>query len=339
MTIFYHPDYMKHRQSYGHPECPERLGAIMNMLDAQHLLDELKTPPKPGNPKVVEAVHDKTYIDMMESFGEGYLDPDTFHREDTFEIAVLAACGGLLAAEYSYEHKKPSFAIVRPPGHHSGRDYAGGFCYFNNIAIAAKDMLDKKGAKKVAIIDYDVHHGNGTEDIFYKSSKVLYISTHQWGIYPGTGHSDNVGEDDGEGFTVNIPFNGGAGDTSFELAYEKVIQPVLIQYKPDMILVSLGADGHYQDMISSLTLSSQGYIKLAKSTMDLASELCDGRIAFMLEGGYHLEALAEVVTGIVGGFYGKTTPLQYRRVADTGRNGFDEVYRVRQAQSDYWELQ
>jgi acetoin utilization deacetylase AcuC-like enzyme len=310
----------------------------MNALDTHDLLADERKPTPPPSAKMIEKIHEKSYIGLIENFGEGFLDPDTFHRDDTYEIAMLAAQGGFLAAQHSFENKQPSFALVRPPGHHSGRDYAGGFCYFNNIAIAAQNILETKDVNRVAIIDYDVHHGNGTEDIFHKRRDILYISTHQWGIYPGTGHFEDVGEDKGEGFTVNIPFAHGTGDASYQLAFDTIIKPVLTQYKPDMMLISLGTDGHYKDPIATLTLSSRGYLWLADQSMKLANELCDGRIAFMLEGGYHLDALAEVISSTVANFYGKTIPLQYQVISDSGRNGYDVIDNVRQVQAEYWEL-
>jgi acetoin utilization deacetylase AcuC-like enzyme len=312
----------------------------MAKLEEHELIDSIVAPPEPAQDKIISKIHEESYIGMIKSFGEGYLDPDTYHREETYEIAALAVQGGIMAADYSYENRKPAMALVRPPGHHAGRGYSGGFCYFNNIAVAAQNILDTKDASKVAVIDYDVHHGNGTEDIFYSHKDVLYISTHQWGIYPGTGSAESIGEDNGKGYTVNIPFPHGTGDSSYELAFTKIIKPVLSRYEPDMILISLGTDGHYQDPIATLTLSSNAYLWLAEQTIKLSKELCQGRITFMLEGGYDLEALAEVVTGIAAMIKdpSKKIPMQYTHISDHDNIGFDTVANVKQSHSEQWKL-
>lgn len=340
MTIFYHPKYQEHRQAGSHPECPERLSSILNKLKEYNLDSDIRKPDTLADVATVAKIHEKTYIEMIESFGEGYLDPDTYHREETYEIAMLAVKGGQMAARYSYDSCKPSFALVRPPGHHSGADYSGGFCYFNNIAIAAQWLRDVKGCERVAIIDYDVHHGNGTEDIFFKRSDVLYVSTHQWGIYPGTGHYSSTGEDEGEGYTLNLPFLHNTGDSSFKLGYNELIKPVVTQFNPDMILVSLGTDGHYRDPIATLSLSSKGYYWLAKETINLAGELCDGRCVFLLEGGYDLEAIAEVVSKIIAEFEDRADEmiLKYDHVTDTNQMGIDVVKAVKEIQEKYWKL-
>lgn len=340
MTIFFHPRYLDHKQYGSHPECPERLSTIMAKLEECHLTEDISKPDGPAEVATVERIHEKSYIEMLQSFGEGFLDPDTYNREDTYDIAMLAARGGVLAADHGYELRKPSIALVRPPGHHAGADYYGGFCYFNNIAIAAQYLLDKKKVEKVAIVDYDVHHGNGTEDIFFKRKDVLYISTHQWGIYPGTGHYEHVGEDDGEGFTVNIPFLHTTGDSSYKLAYKTIIKPILTQYAPDMILISLGTDGHYQDPIATLTLSTPGYIWLVRETWKLAGELCEGRMAVLLEGGYHQGALAEIIAGIVAEFYErpKSVETKYNHSSDINKFGADVIEKVKMVQSRHWKL-
>jgi acetoin utilization deacetylase AcuC-like enzyme len=312
----------------------------MSKLEEHGLEGAVREPKKEADKRLIETIHERTYIDMLESYGEGYLDPDTYNRDETYGIAALAVKGAVMAAEYSYAEEKPSFGLVRPPGHHAGRDYAGGFCYFNNIALAAQYLRDKHGLERVAVIDYDVHHGNGTEDIFFKRKDVLYVSTHQWGIYPGTGNFEHVGDEEGEGFTLNIPFPHASGDSSFELAFKELIKPIVSQYKPQMILISLGSDAHYKDPIASLSLSSRGYLWLAEQSIKMAGELCSGRISFMLEGGYHLEALAEVTAGIVGLCQDKPkkVPMQYNVISDKDRIGFDAIDNIKQIQADYWKL-
>ena len=338
MTIIYAPEYLKHKQSFGHPESPRRLEAIVDRLKNEKLFTDVLRP-EPATRSELEGCHTREYIDVIKSFGEGYLDPDTYHREETFDIASLAAGGGILAAKSSYKKNRPSFALLRPPGHHATRGGAGGFCYFNNIALAAKALLNSTDAEKVAIVDIDVHHGNGTNDIFYQEPDVLYISTHQWGIYPGTGSLRTAGTGAGSGYTVNIPFISGTGDSTYELAHDKLIEPIVTQYKPSIILVSIGSDAHYKDPLASLTLTSQGYLAVATKLIELARVLCDGKIAFYLEGGYHPEALAEVVAGIVGQFHERDDiALKYNDCTDNDAMGQDVVKEVKDLHSKYWKL-
>lgn len=333
--IIYHPRYVQHIQDYGHPESPERLRKIMERLESEDLLANMLKPESAGLDDLLR-VHDEHYINLIKNFGEGRYDMDTMVHEDTYDIALLSAGGAILGARYSYENSKPSFALLRPPGHHAGKDFGGGFCYFNNIAIASMALINR--ARKIAILDIDVHHGNGTSNIFYESSKVLYISTHQYGIYPLTGDVSEIGKGEGEGFTVNIPLTSGCGDATFNYAFEKLISPIISQFKPGMILLSIGVDSHYADLLGGLGLSSQGYVSLVNNIVELSNEICRKRIAFVLEGGYNVDALAEVVAGITASFYDREIEYEYKRVSDTsikGRNIVDEVIATHK---DYWNL-
>jgi acetoin utilization deacetylase AcuC-like enzyme len=268
------------------------------------------------------------------------MDPNTYHHDESYELACLAAGGGLLAANLAYTEKRPTFVIPRPPGHHAEASSSGGFCYFNNIAIAAQASLDRKKspAERVAIIDIDVHHGNGTHDIFFNRNDVLYISTHQWGIYPGTGHAELVGDKAGEGYTVNIPFHSGAGDSSFELAYQQIIEPILKQHKPSMMLVSIGTDAHYRDPLAGLALSSEGYFSISEKMIKLSKQICDSKIAFFLEGGYDTSALAEIVTAILARFENKTSELEYTEIRDKKHIGEDVINKTIDVHKKYWDL-
>lgn len=335
MSIIYHSEYLNHYQDRYHPENPARLEAIKEKLESEGLFKEVLTP-KPTSNQEIEKVHSHEYIQFIENFGEGRIDYDTRSHEETYDIALLACGGAVLAANTAFKEKKPSFALLRPPGHHAGPGYAGGFCYFNNIAIAASALIDKK--KKVAIVDIDVHHGNGTWDIFNDRKDVLYISTHEWGIFPGTGAIDDCGKDQGEGFTVNIPLESGCGDSTFRTAFERIIEPTLTQFQPDTILVSIGVDAHYMDELATLTLSSPGYVSLARNLIEVAKKLCDNRIAFMLEGGYNLKALSEVLAGIIGVSEGRDIALGFAEVYDEKELGKEIIDTVVDAQSRYWKL-
>ncbi|MBI4416154.1 MAG: histone deacetylase [Euryarchaeota archaeon] len=332
--LVYSRDCLRHVQAPGHVESPHRLEAITRKLESLNLFDP-KTP-EPAARAMIERVHAKAYVDLVETMGDGYLDIDTAVRPETPEIARIAAGGVVEAALASVKGRRPAFALVRPPGHHAGPDYGGGFCYFNGVAVAAAVLRER--LSRIAILDLDAHHGNGTRDIFATSKDVLYVSTHQSGIYPGTGPAGDVGEGPGEGYTVNIPFPARSGDASYELAFREVIEPVLRQFQPEAILVSLGADAHYKDPLTMLALSSPGYLTLAERTLDVARTLCKNRVAFALEGGYHPQALAEVVAGTVALFRGESVHLQFRDVADETARGKEAVDRVKRVLGPYWDL-
>ncbi len=333
--LFYHDSYSELTQTHGHPECPERVRAIVARLPEVISDSEIITPI-PATREQLALAHTIPYIDMIEQHPEGYMDADTYIRPNTFEMASMAAGGTIQAADWSYENKRPSYAMVRPPGHHAGKDYGGGFCYFNNVAIAAEHLLAK--VRKVAIVDIDVHHGNGTNDIFQDSKDVLYISTHQYGIYPGTGHFNDVGIDEGEGFNINIPLPSGSGDGTFDHAFDSLIIPILRQYKPEALLISFGGDAHYRDQLASLTLSSKGYLDQISKLLALGKELCENRMTILLEGGYDTDALAEVVCGTLAMFKDQEFPLIHDEVMDIQGSGNDWVDKAKEVQSRYWEF-
>lgn len=333
--LVYPPDCGRHVNQIGHVESPERVEAIVQKLDRLGLLKDYVVP-EPVPRAQVESVHRKSYVDLIESFGEGFLDPDTAVHPETYGFARLAAGGAVAAAIASAEAGRPALALVRPPGHHAGPDYGGGFCYFNNVAIAAKVLLPK--VPRIAVLDFDAHHGNGTADIFAASPDILYVSTHQYGIYPGTGPAEAVGEGRGEGFTVNIPFPPRAGDGSFDRAFREVVEPIVRQFRPEAILVSLGADAHYKDPLTQLGLSSKGYVALAERTLALAGSAAHGRVAFVLEGGYYLPALAEVVAATYAQFRGESIHLQFKEGRDDAEKGREVVERVKAVHGAYWDL-
>lgn len=335
MTIVYHQQYLNHYQDAYHPESPERLIAINTKLEEEGLLRNVLTPESLQE-KDLEQIHTKEHIDFIKSVGEGRIDMDTKSHEDTYDIALLACGGAILAAETSFFKKKPAMALLRPPGHHAGADYCGGFCYFNNIALAAEHLRRK--VDKVAIVDIDVHHGNGTSDIFCERSDILYISTHQWGIFPGTGPINYIGEGSGENFTVNIPLTSRCGDSTYENAFDRVLEPILSQFKPNALLVSIGGDAHYMDPLAGLTLSSTAYVSLAERLIKKADELCGGQIAFYLEGGYHTMALAEIIAGIIGKFHDNDISLTFANVYDMDTLGKEIIDRVVEIQGTYWKL-
>jgi acetoin utilization deacetylase AcuC-like enzyme len=334
-VLVYPPDCVRHVNAPGHVESPERIEAIVQKLDSLGLLKDWQVP-EPASRAQLEGVHTGAYIDLVETFGEGYLDTDTAIHPETPAFAKLAAGGAIAAALAAAEMERPALALVRPPGHHAGPGYGGGFCYFNNVAVAANVLAER--LPRVAVLDFDAHHGNGTRDIFAASRSVLYVSTHQYGIFPGTGPAEDIGEGKGLGYTVNVPFPARAGDSSFDLAFREIIEPVVRQFLPEAILVSLGADAHYKDPLTGLGLSSEGYLALVEGTLRLAKSVASGRVAFVLEGGYHLPALAEVVAGTYAAFRGESVHLQFREVVDPSERGREAVRRTKRALAGRWDL-
>lgn len=335
VAIFYNEEFLSHVQDPFHPESPERLRGIIQKLK-QHGLWKEVIPSKMGVKEHLLLVHDEDYVDFIRTCGECPVSPDTFAHPETYEIAALSAECAIDAALWSKKNGKPSFALTRPPGHHAERSRGMGFCYFNNISIAAKHLLNQ-GDSRIAIVDTDVHHGNGTQEIFATNPDVLYISTHQQEIFPGTGRVDYVGEGEGEGFTFNMPFQSGCGDSTFDVAFSDVIGPVVRAFKPEAILVSWGVDTHYKDPLASMTLSSDGHVREAQELFKLG-KMCNNRVTFMLEGGYHVPALSEVVAATIGKTEGVEVPLDFNDMIDMSCLGRPAINRCRQLAAKYWKL-
>lgn len=297
--LVYDPIYLEHDTGQ-HVEHAARLAAIMGLLENSDTLSKLTTiPPHPASVEEISRVHSPGYISYVESFaqqGGGWLDPDTVVSPASYSAACYAA-GGVIAAVDAVMNRKvdSAFALVRPPGHHAMRWEAMGFCLFNNIAIAARHAIENHQLERLLIADFDVHHGNGTQEAFYDDPHVLYFSAHQSPHYPGTGRVEEIGSGPGEGFTVNVPLSAWCGDEEYLLAFEEVLAPVARRFGPQLILVSAGYDGHWADQLSLMQLSVTGFSEIVRVLKRLADELCGGRIVFTLEGGYHLEALASSV--------------------------------------------
>ena len=297
--LVYDPIYLEH-DTGDHPENSQRLVAMMSYLEKTEAKGKLTLlPPRQASVEELEMVHVPEYISQIKSKadgGGGRLDPDTVMCPRSYEVALYAAGGLLTAVEAVMEGEVDSaFALVRPPGHHAIHNRAMGFCIFNNVAIAAKFALIKFNLSRVLIADFDVHHGNGTQDTFYADPKVLYFSTHQYPFYPGTGWMDEIGIGEGEGTTVNFPMAAGWGDEEYLKAFNEVLVPVARRFQPQFILVSAGFDPHWADSLASMQVSITGFAQIVTVLKKLALELCQARLVFTLEGGYNLQVAASSV--------------------------------------------
>jgi len=304
VAIVRDPIYLKHSNGPMHPEGPERLVTIDRMLAGFPLKDHLQDiPPRDATFEELARVHEQDYIRRIEQTqGRSFtvLDPDTSATSDSYAAAIRAAGGAIAATEAVLSGDYPSaFAFVRPPGHHAEAGRAMGFCLFNNIAIAAMYGLRRHGLKRVLIVDWDVHHGNGTMHSFYGTDEVLYFSIHQYPHYPGTGRIDEVGRGAGQGYTMNVPLYGGQGDADYLYVFREILLPVAREYAPELILVSAGFDTHRNDPLAGMGMSSGAYGQLTGILQELAEECCPGRLAFTLEGGYDQTALSEGVAAVL----------------------------------------
>ncbi len=294
--LVYDPVYLRHNTGT-HVENRRRLEETIGLLERAGLKEKLTLiKPRPVLQEELLLVHDPSHISRVETFsqhGGGWLDGDTVTSADSYEVALYAAGGALRAIDAVLKGEVDStFCLLRPPGHHATRVRAMGFCLFNNIAIAAKYAQKTYGLERVLIADFDVHHGNGTQETFYSDPSVLYFSTHQYPFYPGTGAIDEVGHGAGRRATVNVPLPAGCGDEEYLRAYEEILVPVARRFQPQLILVSAGFDPHWADQIAMMQLSLSGFARIVKLLKSLAEELCGGKILFTLEGGYHLQALS-----------------------------------------------
>ncbi len=291
----YEPIYLEH-DLRGHPENQQRLRTILRVLDEYGMRERLAhIPAVPVSMERLERCHTRSYIDQVRNLaqrGGGNLDMDTYVRAASYDAALMSA-GGLVEATGAVLDGEVdnAFALVRPPGHHALQSRGMGFCLFNNVAVAARYALAEYGLDRVFIVDFDVHHGNGTQDEFEADPAVMYLSTHQYPYYPGTGYFNETGVGEGQGSIVNVPLSGGVGDEGFDRIFKEIVGPAAWRFQPQLILVSAGYDAHWDDPLAYMMLSVGGYAAIARALKELSEELCDGRLVFTLEGGYHLEAL------------------------------------------------
>jgi acetoin utilization deacetylase AcuC-like enzyme len=299
-TAIVYDEFNQRHTLEGHPENRKRLQEVWNLLRLDGILQKVEHLPSAAAPmEAVLRVHERAYIDRLYAatlLGRGHLDADTYLTDDSYDAAFLAAGGLLNLVDAIMTGRADNgFALVRPPGHHAEMATGMGFCLLSNVAIAARWAQDRHGAERVLVIDFDVHHGNGTQDVFYEDPSVLLINTHQYPFYPGTGSANEIGAGRAPGSTINIPFPAMVGDAGYSAAFRQIVVPAAVRFKPDLILLSAGYDAHWMDPLANMRLSIGGYSRLVQMVVQLAEELCQGRLVCTLEGGYHLQVLAHSV--------------------------------------------
>jgi acetoin utilization deacetylase AcuC-like enzyme len=302
----YHPAYLEHDMGAGHPESPSRLRAIVQRLEESGVAARLvRIEPRKAEDEWITQVHTSNYLAALNrqvpASGRVSLDPDTSMSPGTLHAAYLAAGGALAAVDAIMAQQVDHvFCAVRPPGHHAEAGRAMGFCFFNNVAIAARYIQKKYGLTRVLIVDWDVHHGNGTQHSFENDPSVLFFSTHQYPHYPGTGRETERGKGTGEGFTINVPMEAGEGDDEYRAVFQKVLVAAADNFKPEFVIISAGFDAHKDDPLASMGLTESGYAELTEIVAGIAKRHANGRILSSLEGGYNLTALAASVHAHIG---------------------------------------
>jgi acetoin utilization deacetylase AcuC-like enzyme len=299
----YHPDYLLHAPPFEHPESPERLVAITDRIEKSGLNGRMiPVAPEYPDDEDILSVHDREYLNRLESAcrrGDLTLDSeDTYLNRHSYNIALLSAGGAVAGAKAVAEGSADrAFCAVRPPGHHAGRDAGMGFCLLNNAAVAARYLQAHHGVGKVMIVDWDVHHGNGTQNIFLEDPTVFYFSIHEHPtfLYPGTGRRWEIGKGKGEGTTLNAPMAPGAGDAEYRLAFEQMLIPAAERFRPEFLLVSAGFDAHRDDPLADIQLTEEGFRFMTRCVADLADRLCGGKIVSILEGGYETTSLTSCI--------------------------------------------
>jgi acetoin utilization deacetylase AcuC-like enzyme len=296
-------EYLKHQPGDAHPERPERVKVLLDLAESLNPAKFQLLPPLVARRADIEATHGKEHVKLIESTAKHNryaLDGDTITCRDSFAVSLLAVGGFIrLIDAVAGNECRNGFALVRPPGHHALRNRAMGFCLFNTMVIGAEFLKRVHGARKILIMDWDVHHGNGTQDAFYADPSVLFISTHQYPYYPGSGAANETGTGAGEGFTINIPLPAGCADAEYAQVFRDIVVPATEKFVPDWILVSAGFDPHRRDPLGGMGVTDEGFAMMSRSLLGLADKFTDGKIVFLLEGGYDLAGLRGSVAAVL----------------------------------------
>jgi acetoin utilization deacetylase AcuC-like enzyme len=296
----YHPACLEHNNGPSHPERPQRISAVHQRVTASGLLDRLvQVPPEPCPVERLEQVHERSYVAALREAcrqAPTWLDPDTGVSAGSWDAALLSAGGAVAACDAVMSGKVgAAFVATRPPGHHAEAGQAMGFCLLNNVAVAARYLQDTHGIGRVAIIDWDVHHGNGTQHLFEENGDIFYFSVHQFPFYPGTGDRRERGRGKGTGSTLNVPLPAGCGDDEYRKVFREILRPAIDEFRPEGILISAGFDAHRDDPLAGMRVTEDGYVDLTRIVQSIADEHCGGRLVSLLEGGYDLKGLAASV--------------------------------------------
>jgi acetoin utilization deacetylase AcuC-like enzyme len=330
--------FREHTPPPGHPEGPERQD-VMDAVAAQWRAagGTVEAPAAAGD-DAIRRVHSAAFVETLASAAGRavMLDPDTFTSAESWDVSRLAAGAAIGAVDAVLDGRfARAAALVRPPGHHSNRDRARGFCLVNNAAVAAAHAL-ARGCARVAIVDVDVHHGNGTQEIFESDPRLLYVSTHQWPFYPGTGAADEVGIGDGRGFTVNIPIERGATDADYQLVFDEIVVPVTRRFQPDLVVISAGFDAHEEDPLGGMRMSAGGFARLTARLCAVADRCAGGRAVLITEGGYHLGALAESLAASLAAMDEGAPAAATATPSGDARRGRMAADEARAAQAPFW---